>query len=393
MSYTLRGRIESRLAAALVPFLAACIATVALDAWWPLELVAAMVAAGLALDVLVYDRLLPYQPAWAAVPLGLLELGATMAVVRLLQIAAPLEAAIWFFAGAWLVAQVLSHAGLPLLRVTYAEDGGELGRAGRALVLAAPIALLVASGTAAATQPPTVRLEAGVHRGPLVLDHPQTLVGEPGAIVKGGIVVTSDDVAIRHVTVVGGDNGIDVEWAENVRIHDVTVVGARLDGIHARRSAVMIHGCKIASPTGYTQGIDISFSADLDMSMVEGCTISGGREGIVANSVMADIRDNHVSGTSLRGITMMEMSMGEIAENEIVDALGVGIYCGDYSECEIVNNTILAVRPDPTSDDLSRSGIPIVSHWWAKAEIEGNKVAGSTREAAAFAGATITRKH
>jgi hypothetical protein len=390
MSYTLRGRVESRLAAAVLPFLAACVATFLLQAWWPLELAGAMVAAGLALDVVVYDRVLFYQSGWMAVPLGLVELLATLALVRWLDIAAPLEPALWFFAASWLVAQILGHAGLPLLRLTYAEDGGELGEAGSALLLAAPLAALIAVGTASVTQPPTVHLAAGVHQGPLVVDHPLTLVGEPGAIVRGGIVVTSDDVTLRNVTVSGGLNGITAEWVDGVRLEDVTVVGAKLDGIHARRAAVSIRNCRIVSPPGYTQGIDISFAADLDMSMVEGCTITGGQEGIVTHSVMADIRDNHVSGTSLRGITMTEMSMGEIEENHVSDTLGVGIYCGDRSECKIADNAIVGVRPDP-SGDPTRAGIAILSLFWAHAELEDNEIVGA-RESMTFASATITKR-
>ena len=114
MSYTLRGRLESRLAAALLPFLVACVASIVLSLWWPLELTGVMIGVGLALDAMVYHRLLPYQPGWAALPLGLAELGVTMALVRLLEIEAPLEPALWFFAGSWLVAQLLAHAGLPL---------------------------------------------------------------------------------------------------------------------------------------------------------------------------------------------------------------------------------------------------------------------------------------
>lgn len=94
MSYTLRGRVESRLAAAVLPFLAACVLAAALGEWWPLELAGAMVAVGLALDVAVYDRLLPYQPAWAALPLGAAELAATMLLVRRLGVEAPLEPAL-----------------------------------------------------------------------------------------------------------------------------------------------------------------------------------------------------------------------------------------------------------------------------------------------------------
>ena len=70
VSYTLRGRIETRLAAALLPILAAAVAAPFLHKWWPLELAGLMLAIGLALDVAVYHRLLPYQPGWLAVPLG-----------------------------------------------------------------------------------------------------------------------------------------------------------------------------------------------------------------------------------------------------------------------------------------------------------------------------------
>ena len=78
MSYTLRGRIETRLAAAVLPVLVAAVLAPILHKWWPLELAGLMLGIGLVLDVTVYHRLLPYQPGWAALPLGLLELGLTM---------------------------------------------------------------------------------------------------------------------------------------------------------------------------------------------------------------------------------------------------------------------------------------------------------------------------
>jgi hypothetical protein len=140
-----------------------------------------MLGAALALDVLVYHRFLPYQPGWAALPLGVLELAATMGLVFLLPIDAPLRPAIWFFVGSWILAQVLAHAVLPLARLTYAEDGGELGLAGRASPPRA-VLLLVVLGTAAATSPHD--LPGREPRRPLVLDHSQTLGA--GAVVRGG---------------------------------------------------------------------------------------------------------------------------------------------------------------------------------------------------------------
>jgi hypothetical protein len=43
---------------------------------------------------------------------------------------------------------VLAHAGLPLTVLTYAEDGGELGRLGRACAVAVALVLAVALGVA-----------------------------------------------------------------------------------------------------------------------------------------------------------------------------------------------------------------------------------------------------
>jgi Right handed beta helix region len=383
VSYTLSGRLQSRLAAAALPFVVACLVAIALRSWWPVELAGAMVAVGVTLD-LAYHRALPYQPGWAAVPLGLLELGATMALVRLLDIAAPLEPALWFFAGSWLLAQILAHAGFPLLRLSYAEDGGELGEAGAALLLAAPAAVLVVLGTAAATLPPTVVLEAGVHRGPIVIEHSQKLVGEPGAVVEGGIVITSDDVTVRDIAVVGGEYGIEIQDAENVLLENVSISGATMDGVHARRSSLTIRRCEVRMSGRYTQGIDISFAFDLPPSQVTECNVVGGEEGIVSHMAHVDFRENHVRGTTLRAIAVTEMSMGKVRENLVADAVGVGIYCGDYSHCDVTDNTVRGTRPDLTSSDLGRHGHAIVSHFYARATVEDNVLERNANDLKAY---------
>ena len=97
----------------LAPLLGACVLALALKAWWPVELAGLMLGVGLAFDLTLYHRLLPYQPGWAALPLGLLELAAVMGLARLLNVGATLAAALAFYAGAWLLAQILGHAVLP----------------------------------------------------------------------------------------------------------------------------------------------------------------------------------------------------------------------------------------------------------------------------------------
>jgi Right handed beta helix region len=393
VSFTLRGRIESRLAAALGPLLAACGLAAALTEWWPLALAATMIGVGLSFDLLL-DRRLDYQPGWLALPLAAAELGAVMGIVYALGIPAPLPVALAFFAGSWLLAQLLTHAVFPYLRLSYGEDGGELGRVGIAAVILVLTTLALFAGVALAMQPPTVRLSSGVHEGPLVLDSAQNLVGDPGAVVRGGIVVTADNVTVRNVTVVGGENGIEVDDAHNVTLDQVRISGAKLDGIHVRRSSVSIRNCLIHSPAGeYAQGIDISFGFDLAPSVVEDCTVIGGREGIVTHFAMARVSDNLVSGTSLRALTLTEMSMAVVDGNEVRDSLGVGIFCGDYSECEIDDNSIDGIRVDDASGDKTRMGFAILAHYGAKAELEDNQVSNSPGGTDALLGAEISNEN
>jgi hypothetical protein len=51
MSYTLRGRLESRVVAALLPIAVAAALAAALRAWWPVELAALMLGVGATLDL------------------------------------------------------------------------------------------------------------------------------------------------------------------------------------------------------------------------------------------------------------------------------------------------------------------------------------------------------
>jgi Right handed beta helix region len=377
VSYTLLGRLETRVAASLLPLLVSCILTIAIDAWWPVELATLMLAIGLALDT-EYDRLLPYQPGWYAVPLGLLELGLVLGAARLLHVMAPFWQGLAFYAVAWLVATAVSQAVLPLVRLSFADDGGELGLAGPTLAAGAAAVLAGAAGLAFTTQRPTLHLSRGVHQGPLIIDRAEDVVGEPGAVVRGGIVIRASHVTVRHVTVVGGTNGIVVQGARHVTLTDVRVSGFRQDGIHVRQSQVMVMDCSVTAGAGtYTQGIDLSYTGPPDqMSMVEGCEVSGVREGIVTHYASASIERNRVSETTFRGITMSEMSMGEVNGNVVTDAVGVGIMCGDHSMCTLRHNVVAGLRPDP-SGIRSQRGVGIFVQFYAEAELDDNHV-GST---------------
>jgi hypothetical protein len=392
VSYTLRGRLETRLAALVPVLLAACVLAGALRHWWPVELVALMAAVGFFLDLEVWHRLLPYQPAWATIPLGAVELALVMAIVYGFGLRAPLVPALVLFGAGWLTSFVLGQAGFPLLRLGYAEDGGELGRAG---VIAA-VALFLAFAGSAATYvvrlPPVVHLRAGVHQGPLVITKREVLRGDPGAVVRGGIVVAHDDVKIENLTVVGGENGITVDGVRGTVLDRVAVQGAKLDGIHVRGAGVLIRDCTIdmlGNRVG--QGIDISFNMGEEMSMVEGCTIVGGMQGITTHSSMTEIVRNRVSRTTGQAISVAEMSMGSAMDNQIRDALGVGLSCDDQSMCMFEHNTVVGTRPDRASGDPSRRGFGVLASFYSEADLSHNQLAANPIAAGAITSSRLLR--
>ena len=261
------------------------------------------------------------------------------------------------------------------------------------LVAAGLLALLAAGGGIAWTKrPPTSHLRAGIHHGPIVLDRAQRLVGKPGTVVHGGIRITADDVVVRDLTVRGGEYGIEVQGADGVLLERVRVVGSVLDGIHVRRGSVTIRRCTISAlRSKYAQAIDISFSFDRPPSLVSGCSIDGRREGIVSHFARLAVRRNRVRGTTLRAIAMTEMSMGSIEKNTIEGGLGVGIFCGDYSHCEVDRNVVSRIRPDHASDDLTRQGVAIQAHYGARLELGRNRVSASPGGITAVIGARIVR--
>ena len=392
MSYTLRGRVETRLAALAPVLLAACVLAGALHRWWPVELVALMAAVGLVLDLEVWHRLLPYQPAWAAVALGAVELGLLLAIVYGFGLQAPLGPALTLFGAGWLTSFVLGQAGFPLLRLGYAEEGGELGRVGVVAALSVFLAFAGSAATYVVRLPPVVRLSAGVHQGPLVITRREVLQGAPGSVVRGGIVVAHDDVQIRNVTVVGGENGITVDGVRGTVIDGVTVEGAKLDGIHVRLAGVVIRNCTIdmlGNPLG--QGIDISFNMEMGMSMVEGCTVVGGQQGITTHSSATDIMSNRVSRTTGQAIAVDEMSMGMASHNTVRDALGVGLYCGDRSMCMFDHNTVIGTRPDTASGLRNRRGFGVFADFQSEANLWRNSLAANPVAAAAITGATLAK--
>jgi hypothetical protein len=84
------------------------------------------------------------------------------------------------------------------------------------------------------------------------------------------------------------------------------------------------------------------------------------------------------------------MSMAVVDGYDVSVSLGVGIFCGDYSECEIDDNSVDGIRPDDASGDKTRMGFAILAHYGAKAVIGANHVSNSPGGTDALLGAEIS---
>ena len=69
-----------------------------------------------------------------------------------------------------------------------------------------------------------------------------------------------------------------------------------------------------------------------------------------------------------------------MSRNVVEDALGVGIYCGDYSHCDISRNTIRDTRANLKSSDRYAHGHAILSHYYAQATVSGNVLEGNAND-------------
>ena len=348
-----------------------------------------MLALGVALDSAVYDRALAYQPGWLALPLGALELALVYTAMRTLgdRRRSARRSALY----ARRLGERRSSSATRSSRASGSstrEAGGELGRVGGSLHVAAVVARR-SPGSAAPTRPPTDRAPARRRPGPLVIRHAQTLVG---GIVRGGIVIRADHVTLRDVTVIGGENGIDVEHAEHVMLDHVRVLA--LDPRRHPRATrrVMVKDCTDLRPAGpWVQGIDISFS--MDKRDEHGRALHdrpASAKGSSTHSAMVDVMHNHVIGTiAARHPHGRDVDGTRRATTTSTARRASGILCLDHSSATIKHNTISGAKVDAHRTRAQRRRDP--GALLRQGAADHNTVIASPGGVQAFDNSTISR--
>ena len=240
----------------------------------------------------------------------------------------------------------------------------------------------LAAAIAAAEPGAVLELAPERYSGPVVIDKPLTLIGLEGTVIEAPddapaiTVLDASEVTLRGLRIEGGSSGILVRRSLAVVIEDVTVEAALWHGILAQDSEVAITQCLITGLRAPTpQGIEIVNSDRRPPSLVRGCRIEGPVfEGIVAHVSHVTFEDNEVVGSTERGIIITEMSDGRIEGNRVVDARGSAYFCGDMSNCSIVDNVVDGIVPG--GEHRSAQGHGVVVHYHSQAYVDGLDATG-----------------
>lgn len=233
------------------------------------------------------------------------------------------------------------------------------------------------AAAAAAAQPgATLRLAPGTYEGPVVIDKPLRIEGAGATLIgtDGEPALTirdTDGVAIIGLSIAGGEPGVFLRRATDVSLESIDISDTLLHGIFAHDAEMHVSGCTISGLRGTRpQGIEIINSDALPTSTVTGCVVRGPMyEGIVSHVSRVSFSDNEVVGAERRGISVTEMSVGEMAGNRVSDGSGTGLFCGDMSLCTITDNAVNAIGPVADGPN-SALGHGLVVHYQSAAYIQ-----------------------
>jgi len=271
----------------------------------------------------------------------------------------------------------------------------------------------------------TIRVEAGVYRGNVVIGKPLTILGADGAVIDAGgsgnvLVVDAPGVRVEGLTLRGA--GQDIERSDaGIRVEqkaaDVQLVGNRIEGC---RFGIWIHGSENATVTGNTiagaaalrrddRG-DCIHLWDAHGARIEGNELSACRDGIymelstdckiLANSIRGSrfslhtmwcdrsTYNDNVATDNLVGLALMFSKRIQANGNILYGNATHGILLTQVTRSEVIGNTVVANTKglfvynslyNTIRDNLvARNNLGL--HYWGGSEeneIDGNAFVGN----------------
>jgi nitrous oxidase accessory protein len=180
----------------------------------------------------------------------------------------------------------------------------------------------------------TVRVEAGVHNGPIIIRQPLTLIGEPGAEIRGNgtgntVTVLADNVSLRNLRITG--SGLRLS-DDNAAVF-VTGNGAAIEHCAIAES---LHGIYLKKVSG----------ARVRNNRIQGKTTLAASTDPVEKGLAQTLDNCDTALDSNRrgnGIHQWNCQNNSIDGNDISDTRD-GIYFSFTNRCRVTNNTVHHVR-------------------------------------------------
>jgi len=119
------GRVETRTFILIGPAILGALLTLFTGNEGFIVLIGVYLLMGVALDLVVYPLVIKWQPPWLTFVLGLGEFVLLFILGRVLEVGLADIDAVWFFWASWIMAIWTKIVVLPILSLTWIENGGE----------------------------------------------------------------------------------------------------------------------------------------------------------------------------------------------------------------------------------------------------------------------------
>jgi hypothetical protein len=124
------GRIETRTFILIGPAILGAILSLVTGKAGFIVLIGVYLLMGVALDLVVYPLVIKWQPPWLTFVLGVVEFVLLYLLAQVLDLGLSHAQAVWFYWVSWLLSRATRIVVLPLLSLSYIENGNEFRATG-----------------------------------------------------------------------------------------------------------------------------------------------------------------------------------------------------------------------------------------------------------------------
>jgi hypothetical protein len=171
MCPTILGRVQTRTAILLGPALLGALLSLLTGNEGFIVMIGIYLLMGVALDIVFYPQVIKWQPPWLTFVLAIGEFVILYTLAQVLEVGLKPVDAVWFYWASWIIAIWTKIVILPILSLSWIENGGEFRLTGWTIPAEMVPVPIVAATTGSPAEAPLVREFSSTHEVPEELRH------------------------------------------------------------------------------------------------------------------------------------------------------------------------------------------------------------------------------